>query len=124
MVIRESNKEKIEEFITKAEGRARVRTIDYKTIVRDIKCLERELDIPKMHMVGVKAFIDHHAKNFPNAYKGRPMSTQYMIERKSSGWDLRLVERDDVKRESKAFTVVLTDDAKEAIIKTKTSFGF
>ena len=124
MIIRESNKEKIEEFITKAEGKARVRTIDFKTIVKDIKCLERELDIPKMHMVGIKAFIDHHAENFPNAYKGRPMSTQYMIERKSSGWDLRSVERDDVKRESKAFTVVLTDDAKEAIIKTKTSFGF
>ena len=124
MIIRESNKEKIEELITKAEGRARVRTIDYTTIKKDIEYLERKLDIPKKHMVGIKVSIDHHATNFPNAYKGRPMSTQYMIERKSSGWDLRSVERGYTERESKAFDVNLTDDAKEAIIETNSCFGF
>lgn len=124
MIIRESNKEKIEEFITKAEGKARVRTIDFTTIVKDIEYLERKLAIPKKHMIGIKASIDHHASNFPNAYKGRPMSTQYLIERKSSGWDLRSVDRWDTRKESRAFSVSLTDEAKKAIVNTKTDFGF
>lgn len=123
MIIKDANKAKIEEMIKKVEGRSTARTISYNDIVSDIECIEKELGIPKSHMVGIVANVDTNSQDFPNAYKYTPMSTQYVIERKPSGWDLKDVWRGGTRRYNNRYGLTLTDDAKAAIIKTKEVFA-
>lgn len=122
MLIKESNKEKIEKMITEAEGRARERKITYADMVHGIKKIEGWLGIPKAHMEGIVVYVDHNAQNFPNAYKYTPYSTQYMMVRKRSGWDLRQVYRDITRRDNHTYELELTDKAKESIIEAHRNF--
>lgn len=116
MLIKETNRTRIEEMIKEAEGRATARTIDYEDVEKAILYLEEKLDIPKKHMEGIKAHIDINAQAFPNAYQHTPISTHIHIIRKKTGWDLVKVSRDICKSPTQKFKVWLTDKAKEAII--------
>lgn len=122
MLVKESNKTKINDIIKAAEGRATARTIDYWSIVRMIETLEKSLGIAKKHMIGIVADIDINAQDFPNAYKYTPQSTHFTIIRKTSGWDLQTVYRDTTRRYNHRFHVTLTEDAKKAIVESKTAF--
>lgn len=122
MLVKESNMKKINEMIKKAEGRATTRTIEYKDIAYNIEDIEKTLGIPKKDMIGIVAYVDSNAQNFPNAYKYTPYSTQYTLERKASGWDLVAVKRGRTERRNRKFRLVLTDVAKEAIIISKEWF--
>ena len=116
MIIKESNKAKIDEMIKKAEGRATMRTITYKDIVDAIAKIEKKLDIPKCKMVGIRASVDIHAQNYPRAYKYTAESTHFAMVRKSSGWDFLGADRCDNRREGHQFLLKLTDEAKQAIL--------
>lgn len=122
MIVKESNKDKINAMIKEVEGRSTARTIDYRDIVFNIATIERTLGIPKKYMVGIEVNVDKHAQDFPNAYKYTPYSTQYTIKRKASGWDLISVKRNRTRRLKQEYLLQLTDTAKEAIIKTKECF--
>ena len=122
MLINESNKQKIEDMIKKAEGRATVRTIGYRDIVDGIATLENSLGIRKKDMIGIVADIDMNAQDFPMAYKYTPASTHFTVIRKASGWDLKEVFRDTTRRYNHRFHVNLTDTAKQAIIESKCAF--
>ena len=122
ILIKESNKEKINTYIAEAEGRANVRTVDYITIINDIKTLEKKLSINKKDMTGITADIDHHAQNFPSAYKYRPESTHYVIIKEKTGWKLLVALRCTTRRDGKTFRLTLPDDAKTAIIKSMSEF--
>lgn len=122
MLVKDTNRTKIESIIKAAEGRASVRTIKYSVIVESLEILEKSLGICKKDMVGVTADIDYHARDFPNAYKYTPVSTHFTVIRKASGWDLISVERARTRRHNHTYHVTLTDVAKRAIIESKTSF--
>lgn len=122
MLIKETNKAKIENAITAAEGRATARTITWKDIVYSLERLEKSLGIHKKDMIGITADIDYNAQDFPRAYKYTPESTHFKVTRKSGGWDLLSVYRDTTRRDGHKFHVTLTDAAKQAIIETKTAF--
>lgn len=122
IIIKESNKEKINQAIKDAEGRASARTITYDDIIQDIKNVEQTLGIAKKDMVGIEVDVDHHAQNFPNAYKYTPESTQYIIRKKASGWELLSVDRYRTRREGHRYNVKLTAEAKAAIIKRMSDF--
>lgn len=122
MLINEKNKDKIEQMIKETEGRATTRTITFKDIVEDIEYLERTLGIKKVDMVGVKANIDHHAQNFPKAYKYRAESTHIDIERKKSGWDLVNIERWWTRREGHKYKTELTETAETAVLARMSDF--
>lgn len=123
MLVKEANKEKINAMVKKAEGRSTARTIDFDTIVRDVRRLESVLDIPKKHMIGIKVDVDSNAQDFPNAYKYRPESTHYIITRKAAGWDISDIDRGTTRRANKRFLVLLTEDAEKAILESKRCFG-
>jgi len=123
MLIKDANKSRIEEMIKAAEGKATARTITYKDIVDSIEILEEKLNIPKKHMEGISASIDYNAQTFPRAYKYTPSSTCFEVVRKKSGWDLMYVERSRCRNEEQAFDVVLTEKAKEEILKKHMHFG-
>ncbi len=122
MIINEKNRERVENLIREAEGRATTRTISFEDILNDIKVIERTLGITKKRMTGIRVEVDHHAQNFPRAYKYRAESTQYVICRKANGWDLVSAERLYTHREGHAYKVELTDDAKQAIIERMSDF--
>lgn len=122
MLIKEANKEKIEAIIKATEGRATARTVTFRGMIKSLEILEESLGICKKDMVGITANIDTNAQDFPNAYKYTPMSTHFTVIRKASGWDLVSVSRDTTRRRKHRFHVTLTDEAKKAIIETKTAF--
>lgn len=122
MLVKDSNRTKIEAIIKAAEGRATARTIDFPDIERCLAELEKSLGICKKAMIGITANVDPKAQDFPNAYKYTPESTHFTVVRKASGWDLVSVDRDVTRRYNHRFHVTLTDEAKEAIIKTKMAF--
>ena len=124
MLIKNENAGKIMEIIKKAEGKARERTITYIEIFTDIARIEKKLGIKKKDMVGIKAVVDHHAQNFPNAYKYNAQSTFFEVVRKKNGWDLVRVYRDYTRREGKEFCLYLTEDAENAILEKHKCFGF
>lgn len=123
IMIKESNKEKIEAAIKMAEGRSTARTITYNDIVCDIARIEEKLNIAKKHMEGIKADVDHNAQDFPSAYKYTPESTQYCIIRKKSGWVLYYVGRQTTRGAKHTYKLQLTDEAKQEIIKAMSDFS-
>lgn len=122
MIVKESNKNKIEKMIKEAEGRATTRTITYNNIVIALKCIENKLNIYKKDMVGIIASVDLNAQNFPNAYKYTPKSTHFNVIRKANGWDLRWIERDITRREGHTYELELPEHSKVAIIETMNHF--
>ena len=123
MLIKEANRDSINEMIKKAEGRAKERTITYYTILEAIRQIEARLNISKTAMEGITADIDWHAQNFPRAYKWTANSTQVFLKRKKSGWDLVSVERDRTRRASQTIRLNLTETAREAILEANTIFS-
>ena len=109
-------------MIKKAEGRATARTICFNDIINDIKTIEDKLNIKKKDMIGIKAYVDSNAQNFPNAYKYRPESTHYTMTRKKSGWDLECVLRDYTRNEKHTYNIILTEEAKKAILESMSDF--
>ncbi len=122
MIIKESNRARIEEEIRNAEGRATARTITYKNIVDEIERIENELRIPKKYMVGIQASVDVNAQNFPRSYKYTPESTHFLMERTTTGWDLITVMRDSTRTAGHRAKLFLPDEAKQQIINRLTDF--
>lgn len=116
IVVKESNREKIEQAIKEAEGKATARTIDYSHIEHFIKRIEKRLNIPKKSMRGIVANVDYWADNFPSAYSYTPYSTNFIIEKVSTGWALVDVYRERTRRITQECILSLTEEAKEAII--------
>lgn len=122
MLIKESNRNKIENMITEAEGKAVTRKITYDNIAIAVERIEKELNVYKKDMIGVKASVDLNAQNFPKAYKYAPKSTHFEAIRKASGWDLKSVERNITRREGHAYELDLPEHTKLAIIKKMSNF--
>ena len=118
--IHDTNIAKIENAIREAEGRATARTITAGDVFRAIQEIETALNIPKKYTVGITAHIDYNAQVFPRAYKYTPESTHFEIERAAAGWYITSISRDTCGR--KRYRLTLTEDAKKAIIDSKTAF--
>lgn len=93
IAIKEENKERIDAYIRDCEGRATARCISYTGLVDCIKQYDRDLGIPKKHMVGIELDLDINAQTFPSAYKYTPESTHAIVMRRSTGWALADVWR-------------------------------
>ncbi len=122
MLIKESNRARIEQAIKAAEGRATQRTITYDDIVEAIQHLEKKLGIAKKDMLGTYATIDIHAQNFLRAYKYRAESTIFRISRGAAGWDLTDVERYYTARDGHGYSVHLSPAAEKAILESMQDF--
>ena len=122
IIIKESNRDRIQKEIDAIQKRTRERNIDVDDIFRAVHDIEERLGISKSAMTGVKASVDMNAQNFPNAYKWSPESTNFTMERVASGWKLVGIERDYCRRRGHDYRLVLTDTAKSAIIDSMTEF--
>lgn len=89
MKINARNKEKINAAIKKSEGsRVTSRTLDADMIESTIERIEKRLSslLSKKDWVKLRFDVDYHAQSFPGSYNGSPQSTQFIVERFSSGW--------------------------------------
>ena len=110
------NRDKIQKAIDAVQWRCKERTITVDDIIYSVKDVEDNLKIAKKAMIGVKVESDQCCQNFPNAYKYTPYSTQYGMERTSSGWFLTWVDRKPTKRSGNQYNLALTEAAKEALV--------
>lgn len=123
IVIKESNKERIEAEIKLAEGKATVRKLEFSDIIKTIERVEKKLDISKKSMTGIKIFVDVNAQPFPNAYKYIPDSTHFSAIKTKTGWNLLDIERDRCRDGyGKRVEMILTDEAKKEILKNYECF--
>lgn len=116
------NENKLQEALNAVQWRSRERTITTTDIICSVKDVEDTLGIPKKAMIGVKVVSDQCCQNFPNDYKYTPYSTQYGMERTSSGWFLIWVERRPTKRAGNQYNLELTEAAKSALVDRFTKF--
>lgn len=123
LFVKETNADKINKEIEKVEGRCSVRCIDYTDIEGAVEDIEKRLDIPQSHLKGIVAKVDPWAQKFPNAYKYAPYSTQFTVERFASGWAVTEIKRTYVLPPSRRYQLVLTDEAKTAIVNRCVSFS-
>ena len=116
--INKGNTGKIEDAIKAAEGRATARTINAGWIMNSVERVEDALNIPKTHMKGIRVDVDPHAQSFPRAYKYTPESTQFTAIHNGKEWELTDISRRPCRGCTQEFSITLTDEAKEAIIKS------
>ncbi len=116
------NRDKLQAALNEVQGKSRERTITVDDIIYSTRDVEEELKIPKKYMVGINVESDQCCQNFPNAYKYTPYSTQYGMERTSSGWFLTWVDRKPTKRSGNQYNLTLTEDAKKALVERFTKF--
>ena len=95
MRINITNKEKIEAALAEVQKLSQVRMIGYQDILDAVKYSEEKLSniLLKKDWVGLKVQADPNAQQFPNAYKYRPESTQFVLEKGVNDWFLTRLER-------------------------------
>ena len=121
IVIKDSNKDRIEQAIEQAQVNARVRTITLNDVLRAVADIEKKLqDVPKVAWEGVRVVVDvHGGERYPNAYRGTPESTQFEVAYTSGTWKLTDVYRMDVvKTKGGYMTIYLPDALQKAIIES------
>ena len=116
------NRDKMQKALDAVQLRSKERTITVDDIIYSVKDVEDELKIAKKAMIGVKVESDQCCQDFPNAYKYTPYSTQYGMERTSSGWFLTWVDRKPTKRFGNTYNLTLTEGAKKALVERFTKF--
>lgn len=115
--IDEQHAEKLTAAIAAAEGKARARTITAADMVADVERISKRFAlITKAALEGVQVDVDHHAQNFPKAYKYTPESTHFSAVYKRGAWYLVSVQRDYTRRLWHEVQATLTDKAREEII--------
>ena len=118
IVIKDTNKEKINALIKEVEGRATTRIIDFDLIIGVCEGVTKTLDLSKKYLEGTEIIVDYHAQKMPRSYKYTPYSTWFSAKFYSGAWHLMGVYRDHLtESEHKAICVNLSDTAKEGLIK-------
>lgn len=107
------------------QTRCTARTITAMNIVQAIKEIEERLNLisTKTDSIGTVAEVDVNAQDFPNAYKYTPESTQITLERKTSGWTLKYIERNRCKSRANKIVLTLTDATKAHIAERVSRIG-
>lgn len=113
----DNNKERIKIEIDEAQKRARVRTIDIKTIQYIIDGIEKHLGVKKKALEGVRFSVDWHAQNFPSAYRYTPESTIVSGIYKKGKWRITDISRGTTHGENERYRLYLPDATKDAIIR-------
>lgn len=120
VIVKESNREKIDAIIAEVEGRAQSRCIRSDAVLYIAEVLDKKLLplICKKNLKGTKAQVDYHAQDFAKAYraKGTPRSTWVELEYNGKDWVLTDVKRDSTASSASAFRIEYTEKAKQDIV--------
>lgn len=113
----EAGRQAIESKLEEVQKRTKSRNISVKTIESVLARVERNLDIPKCKLDGVKVHYTG-AEHFPGAYKGIPESTHFYAIHNGKRWEVTAIERSICPNNKKSIVITLTDQAKEAVLES------
>lgn len=116
IIIKESNKERIEEMLEDEQHRCSARLIGYSQIEEILQNVQKRLGITKKALEGTTADVDYHAQTFPNAYQYTPNSTQFSAVFEKGSWRLAWVCRAETRRGGHKVKLTLSESAKEAVL--------
>ena len=109
--------------LDKANHLARTRTVNVDDVYGAVATLERKFeDCTKKSMEGLTVNVDLNSQDFPNAYRGVPMSTQFTLVYEKRSWRFVYAERMRC-GVSKRYDVTLTDTMREELLKQFESFN-
>jgi hypothetical protein len=118
MKINVTNEQEIAAALDEVQKRSRIRTVTARDILEASEFLEGHLDrfATKAARIGTTAHIDLNAQNFPGNYGGMPESTQFKLERTSTGWFVTYVNRLECRRDGHRFSLVLPELAQKQAV--------
>lgn len=116
IVLKNSNKERIETELNSVQRRCTVRLISFDNIMKMSKEIKKYYSLSNKELNGCKFVIDLHAQTFPSAYKYAPESTKCILEFKDPYWKLLDIYRAETNKEGGVVEAQLTETAKQAII--------
>lgn len=120
IIVHERNRAKIEKAIAEAQGKSRERTITaddvFEFCTRILGMYVAVYDIHKKDLEGSSFDVDRYAQDFPNAYKWRPMSTQFHVVYDKGRFVLLSVTRGYTRGSGKKVIADLAERTKNAII--------
>lgn len=103
IVVKQESKDKINKIFDSVQNRCAERKADYSDVLHNIEWIEKglaALNIPKKYWTGLQFYCCPSAEKLPKAYKWRAYSTNFILERKKTTWNIICIERDDL-RENK-----------------------
>ena len=109
--------------LDKANHLARTRTVNVDDVYGAVATLERKFeDCTKKSMEGLTVNVDLSSQEFPNAYRGVPMSTQFTLVYEKRSWRFVYAERMRC-GVSKRYDMTLPDAMREELLKQFESFN-
>ena len=124
IIVKEENRDKINDVLTEVQRRCTVRTITVQNIFDICANLFDKYGISKKAMEGCVFCVDYHAQHFPNSYKYIPESTHIKIRYHNGNFRVVGIYRHSTTTTPNcAIRASLTDSAKEALVMRFTVFG-
>ena len=111
--------DKLDAAIKAAEGKhVTVRRICAGDVQRMVREIEETLHtrLYKKDWAGLRFSCDDNAQSFPGAYKGRPESTHFELERTASGWFVTRIMRNDCRSPKNRIICHNMKDKAEALV--------
>ena len=116
IVLKDMNREKIENELNNVQRRCSVRMVSFDDIVKTSKEIREFYKLNNKELNGCRFVIDLHAQTFPGTYKYTPESTKFILEFKNSYWKLVDVFRGITNRDGGVVETHLTEEAEKALI--------
>lgn len=122
IILNHKHDAKVQSQLDKANYLARTRTVDIDDVYDAIYILERKFeDCTRKSLEGLTVNVDLNSQDFPNAYRGVPMSTRFTLVYVKRSWRFVRAERSKCGK-YKRYEVTLTDAMREELLKRFESF--
>lgn len=123
IILNHKHDAEVQSQLDAANHLARTRTVDIDEVYGAVTVLERKFEnCTKKSMEGLTVNVDLNSQDFPNAYRGVPMSTQFTLVYEKRSWRFVSAERSRC-GEFKRYDVTLTDPMREELLKAFESFN-
>ena len=123
IILNHKHDAEVQSLLDKANYLARTRTVDIDDVYDAVYILERKFeDCTRKSLEGLTVNVDLNSQDFPNAYRGIPMSTQFVLGYEKRSWRLLRAERSRC-GEFKRYDVRLTDAMREELLRHFESFN-
>ena len=123
IILNRKHDAEVQSQLDKANYLARTRTVDIDDVYDAVYILERKFeDCTRKSLEGLTVNVDLNSQDFPNAYRGIPMSTQFVLGYEKRSWRLLRAERSRC-GEFKRYDVRLTDAMREELLRHFESFN-
>lgn len=123
IILNHKHDAEVQSQLDAANHLARTRTVDIDEVYGAVTVLERKFeDCTKKSMEGLTVNVDLNSQDFPNAYRGVPVSTHFTLVYEKRSWRFVSAERSRC-GESKRYDVTLTGPMREELLKAFESFN-